>query len=159
MSLYANTAVVKRIIETYCAVRKCKHCDRYFCELESVGMHKCKYHPGAYDKYTMQYTCCGERRRRPNLNNPYATFSHMMTWGPQNRHDPGDGFSTGCKRRDCEPMEKTGIDLERILIDEIASLVPYMDPPLKRRPGFRKAPLRIVRQEEFPYNVWFQPPS
>jgi len=159
MSLYANTAVVKRTIEQYCAVRQCKYCDRYFCELESIGMHKCLYHPGKYDKYLGRYTCCGEERRRPNLNNPHASYAHVMTWGPQNRSDPGDGFSKGCKRRDCIPTESTDIDETRVLVDEIASLVPYMDPPLKKRPGFRKAPLRIVRQEEFPYNVWYHPPT
>ncbi len=158
MSLYANTAVVKRIIETYCEVRQCKHCDRFFNELESVGMHKCEYHPGEYDKYLQCYTCCGEKRSLPNLNNPYSAYSHVMTWKPHARYDHGTGFSKGCKRRDCVATNATGIDPERIMVDEIASLVPYMKPPLKKRPGFRKAPLRIVRQEEFPYNVWYHPP-
>lgn len=159
MSLYANTAVVKRTIETYCEVRQCKHCKRFFNELENVGMHRCKYHPGEYDRYLECYTCCGEKRSMPSMNNQYSSFSHVMTWGSGMKYDHGTGFSDGCKRRDCESTKKTGIDRERILVEEIASLVPYMDPPLKKRPGFRKAPLRIVRQEEFPYNVWAHPPT
>ena len=48
MSLYANQALVKKTIELFCEVRQCVHCNRYFCELENVGMWQCKYHPGEY---------------------------------------------------------------------------------------------------------------
>ena len=53
---------------------------------------------------------------------------------------------------------KDKLNKEVIDVESIACLVPYMDPPLKNRPGFKKAPLRLLRQEPFPKNVWFKPP-
>ena len=159
MSLYSNSAVVKKTIELFCKLDQCKHCDRYFCELNNVGMHQCKYHPGEYDTHIHAWTCCGEKRARPHLNNPHSSYSHIMTWGPMNRMQAHPAFSDGCQRRDCCPKNDNGLAKDVIEIDGIACLVPYMDPPLKNRPGFKKSPsLHLRRQSDFPYNVWFKPP-
>lgn len=158
MSLYANQAEVKKIIERYCELRRCANCRNYFCELDNLGMHKCRYHPGEYDPEVEAMSCCGEKSRHPNVNNPYASYSHIMTWGPQNRCEPMDTFSKGCKWRDCEAEIPSGVDKKVVHIDSIASLVPYMNPPMKERPGFRKGPLRLIRQQPFPKNVWYHPP-
>lgn len=159
MSLYANQTLVKKTIELFCELRQCKHCDRYFCELENVGMWTCSYHPGEFNADTGRWSCCGEKRRRPHLNNPYTSFSAHMHWGPQNQHQQLPPWSTGCKRRDCTPVQDSGLDKEEIQVEGIASLVPYMNPPIKERPGFKKKPLRLIRNEPFPHNVWFDPPS
>lgn len=158
MSLYANSSVVKKTITAFCELKQCQNCQGYFCELTNVGMWKCQYHPGEYDTTIHAWTCCGEKRSTPHMHNPYISFDQTMTWGPKNRHQIHPYSSKGCKSRDCVP--KVGDDLNREVIDVegIACLVPYMDPPLKNRPGFKKAPLRLLRQEPFPKNVWFKPP-
>jgi len=159
MSLYSNSAVVKKTIELFCRLEQCQYCDNYFCELNSVGMHQCKYHPGEYDTSIHAWTCCGEARARPNINNPYSTFSQMTTWGPGNQRELYPAFSKGCQRRDCCPKKDNGLDRSVIEIEGIACLVPYMDPPLKERPGFKKTPsLHLSRKTYHPYNNWFKPP-
>lgn len=158
MSLYANSAVVKKTIEMFCELKQCTNCDRYFCELTNVGMWSCRYHPGEYDTKIHAWTCCGEKKATPDMYNQYASYSHMIAWDASNKHQKHPFFSEGCKRRDCVPAQKNNLDETCIEIDGIACLVPYMDPPLKERPGFKKGPLRLVRQEPFPYNVWHKPP-
>ena len=158
MSLYANSKVVKKTIEMFCELKQCRNCQEYFCELTNVGMWNCLYHPGEYDTSIHAWTCCGESMARPHLHNPYISYDNMMTWGPKNKHQIHPMHSKGCKRRDCVPNTKDSLNREVIDIDGIACLVPYMDPPLKQRPGFKKAPLRLLRQEPFPKNVWHKPP-
>ena len=158
MSLYANQAEVKKTIERFCELRCCSNCGKYFCELDNIGMHRCPYHPGEYDDSIGAMNCCGEKMRRPNMNNPHASYSYMMTWGPQNQGEPMSLFSDGCKRRDCVAEHPSGVNLDVVYVDSIASLVPYFNPPMKSRPGFRKGPLRLIRQQPFPKNVWFHPP-
>ena len=158
MSLYANQALVKKTIELFCEVRQCVYCRRYFCELENVGMWKCPYHPGEFNAETGRWSCCGEKRRRPHFTSEYLPHSHFMTWGPQNKYQMLKPYSEGCKMRDCVPTKDSGLDMNEIHMDGIASLVPYMDPPIKERPGLKKKPLRLIRKEPFPHNVWFDPP-
>lgn len=159
MSLYANQTLVKKTIELFCEVRQCANCNRHFCELESVGMWKCPYHPGEFDADTGRWTCCGEKRRRPHMNSPYRDISPYMQWGKQNRWQMLKPYSDGCKRRDCVPTKNSNLHLKEINLDGIASLLPYMKPPVTERPGLRKSPLRLIRQEPFPYNVWYCPPQ
>lgn len=158
MSLYANQALVKKTIELFCEVRQCTQCRRYFCELENVGMWQCPYHPGEFNADTGRWSCCGEKRRRPHLTSEYYNHSPLMTWGPRNKWQQLKPYSDGCKMRDCIPDRDSGLHPEEITIDGIASLVPYMKPPVKERPGLKKNPLRLIRQEPFPHNVWHDPP-
>ncbi len=158
MSLYANQTTVKKTIQLFCECHQCVHCNRFFCELENVGMWKCKYHPGEFCADTGVWSCCGEKKRYPNLNSPYYGMSHLVTWGPQNKWDMLKPYSTGCKSRDCIPRKDNGLHPTQIHIDGIASLIPYMKPAIKDRPGLKTNPLRLIRQEPFPYNVWFKPP-
>lgn len=158
MSLYANQALVKKTIELFCEVRQCVHCDRYFCELENVGMWQCKYHPGEFNADTGRWSCCGEKRRRPHFTSEYMGISPYLTWSGKNRWQQLKPYSDGCKRRDCIPSRSSGLHEKEITLDGIASLVPYMKPPIKDRPGLKKTPLRLLRQEPFPHNVWYDPP-
>ncbi len=158
MSLYANAASVKKTIEEYCDVRQCRHCRRYYSEIANVGTWACKYHPGEYDRLEECYTCCGERKRTPNMTNMYSGWSSQVLWSGSNMHEGMSLFSAGCKGRDCQPMADLSLPKDVIFVEDIATLVPYMDPPIKKRPGFCKAPLRLLRVEPFPKNVWFLPP-
>lgn len=158
MSLYASKAVVKKTIELFCELHECKHCGGYFNELNNAGCWRCWYHPGEYDTVKGCMSCCGEKIRRPNLHNQYSHISPMMSWGPKNSYDLLEPFSKGCKRRDCISKKETAFPKNTVNIEEIASLVPYMDPPLKKRPGFKKTPLSLLKQEPFPYATWAIPP-
>ena len=73
----------------------------------------------------------------PDMNNQYASYSHIMAWDASNKHQKHPFFSEGCKRRDCVPAQKNNLD-QSIEIDGIACLVPYMDPPLKENLGLRR---------------------
>jgi hypothetical protein len=158
MSLYANQALVKKTIELFCEVRQCVNCNRYFCELENVGMWQCKYHPGDFNADTGRWSCCGEKRRRPHFTSEYMGISPYLTWSGKNKWQQLKPYSDGCKRRDCVPSRSSGLHDKEITLDGIASLVPYMKPPIKDRPGLKKTPLRLLRQEPFPRNVWYDPP-
>ena len=159
MSLYANQTLVKKTIELFCEVRQCVHCRRYFCELENVGMWQCYYHPGEFNADTGRWSCCGEKRRTPHINTPYRDISPYITWDKTNRWQMLKPYSDGCKKRDCVPDRSSGLHEKEIMLEGIASLVPYMNPPVTDRPGLKKNPLRLIRQEPFPHNVWYDPPQ
>ena len=156
MSLYASKKVIESTINLFTELHECSNCSRYFTHMESVGCWDCRYHPGEFDYTTMQYTCCGEKMR--DVPYQHSTYSHLMTWKGKDRYDYIPALSAGCCRRDCLPKEKSLIPNEDISVDDIATLIPYMERNLQERPGLKKNPLRLVRNEERPLALWAQPP-
>ncbi len=153
MSLYADKVAVKNTISNFCEIRRCVNCNNYFCELENVGMWKCMYHPGNFDATSGVWSCCGEKVRQPVHVNTYGSVGNSFTWDVHDRFYMREPYSKGCKRRDCVPSKCSGLPKNEILIETIASLIPYMKPTLEARPGLASEPLRLVRQEAFPTSL------
>lgn len=152
MSLYSSREDVKQVIEDYTGLQQCRYCNKYFCKLDNIGMWSCKYHPGEIKNG--RYTCCGEKRIRPNAYNQYAAHSHYISWGPQNKFDYLPQYSSGCTRRDCVPRHTNKSQTEDVNVEDIASLIPFMKPSLTERPGLVKEPLRLIASQPFPKNMW-----
>ena len=156
MSLYASKKAVELTIRLFTDVHECNYCNRFFTEMENIGCWQCKYHPGKFDHKTETWTCCGEKYNRPAFN--YRSYNHLMVWNTKDRWNYLPPFSEGCTRRDCEPKLKTPIPKDIISLEDIATLIPYMERPVNERPGLKKGPLRFVRKEKRPYDLWVKPP-
>lgn len=127
MSLFASNADVEKLINKYTKLQQCVYCNKYFTELDSVGMHLCSYHPGKRIYVNGDYvmSCCGEKMRAP-----FQSSSLRYMAGPS---IGVNAFSEGCSKRDC----KGGcIPYENIDVMEVATLIPFMKPDLAERPGF-----------------------
>lgn len=159
MSLYASRSAIEKTIEIFTEMHQCSRCGGWFTEMENFGSWNCWYHPGEYDHRLDKYTCCGESHRRVDNFN-YRSFGHLMTFSPSQRYDPAPSISQGCTRCDCKSKKKTLVSDETcIKVDDVASLIPYMENPLTSRPGLKKNPLRLFRKEERDYAIWAVEPS
>ena len=156
MSLYASKKAVEITIRLFTELHECAECGRFFTELENVGCWECKYHPGKYDVLTDSYTCCGNKYMRPAFN--YRGYGHLMTFGVMDRWNHMAPLNNGCCKRDCKSKKKTPIPDDVLPVEDIASLLPYMEMPLDKRPGLKKAPLRLERVQTRPYALWSKPP-
>lgn len=154
--LYSSNEQVKRMIKLFLQVHECKHCGRFFTEMENLGAWKCKYHPGEYDYYTSDYTCCGERSRR-NYGE-YARFSSVMTWSDKERNNYPDLHSQGCRKCDCVSKYDNPVPSKVVAVNDIASVIPSFKAyglPIEKRPGLVKGKnLRIERFEKLPQIFW-----
>lgn len=156
MSLYASKKAVEITIRLFTDVHECKNCGRFFTELENIGCWECKYHPGKFDHKTETWTCCGEKYRRAAFH--HRSYNHLMVWKTKDRWDSIQPYSAGCTRKDCETKVETPIPKNVINVEDIATLIPYMQRPVNERPGLKKGPLRFVRKEKRPPAVWHKPP-
>lgn len=156
MSLYASKKVIESTINLFTELHECRFCQRYFTHMESVGCWDCKYHPGKFNYDTLTYSCCGEKMREARFQ--HMTYNRYLTWKGKDRFDYIPNLSQGCCRRDCLPKDKTLIPDETIAVDDIATLIPYMERPLDKRPGLNKNPLRLERVEKRPKALWHDPP-
>ena len=125
--------------------------------MESVGCWDCKYHPGKFNYLDLTYDCCGETFKEPAFH--YGAFGHYTTWKPKDQWNHIPALSEGCCRRDCIPKAKCLIPEEDIPVEDIATLVPFMERKVHYRLGLKKNPLRLVRQEERPYCLWKKAPK
>tara|TARA_B100000405_G_C16519885_1_gene350689 strand:- start:259 stop:507 length:249 start_codon:yes stop_codon:yes gene_type:complete len=82
-----------------------------------------------------------------------------MTWGGKDRWNHGLEMPEGCCQRDCISNKETPIPKDVLPVDDIATLIPYMEKQLDQRPGLKKGPLRLERRETRPYALWKKPPS
>lgn len=155
MSLQSSTAVVNDTIAKYTTLQRCRHCKRYFTELSNVGMHYCRYHPGKYDTETERWTCCGEKRPVLHFHGAHAGISSVMAHGRMGGRPLLPPRDKGCQRRDCCPEETSDLPSDAIDLNDIASLIPYMEPKFQDRPGFDSDSLCLFRQSYFPKNLWF----
>ena len=156
MSLYASKRAIEVTIELFTTVHQCKHCNKWFTELENVGCWDCLYHPGKFNHASGQYDCCGAKPLRPAYNYSYG---HLMTWAPKDRWNHMTPISEGCTRRDCISKIDTPIPTNFLKVDDIATLIPRMKRPLKDRRGLKKGPLRLVRAEVREPGIWEKKPS
>ena len=156
MSLYASKKAVELTIRLFTDVHECQHCGRFFTEMENIGCWECKYHPGKYDHVLEKWTCCGETYRRPSFN--YRSYGHLMVWNTKDKWNHIKPYSDGCTRRDCQSKRKTPIPSGTLPLDDIATLIPYMERPVNERPGLKRGPLRFVRSETRPYHIWKKAP-
>jgi len=157
MSLYASKKAIEITIKLFTDLHECTECGKYFTELENVGCWDCKYHPGVYDYDLECYTCCGERYKRPFFH--HASYGHIMAWNTKDRWNHMRPLNNGCCRRDCVSKEKTPIPKKVLPVEDIATLIPYMERNIEDRPGLKRGPLRFERQETRPYALWKIPPS
>ena len=67
---------------TFFCMYRCNRCQKIFTPISNVGMWKCLYHPGEYDR-DKGYSCCGAKRLY--CNNPYV---HNMVWSRKNIREP-----------------------------------------------------------------------
>lgn len=156
MSLYASKKAVEMTINVFTQLHECSACGRYFTELENIGCWDCKYHPGEFD-YTMGcYTCCGDSPKEPSFH--YRSFNHLMTWKGKDKWNRLKLLSDGCCRCDCKPKVDNAVPTDVMMVDDIATLIPFMKRDIKLRPGLKKGPLRIERKEDRPYALWEKPP-
>lgn len=157
MSLYASKKVIESTINLFTELHECRFCSRYYTHMESVGCWDCRYHPGEFDYDTLSYTCCEEKMRETKFN--MRGYNSFLTWKGKDRFDVVPPLSQGCMRCDCLPKDKTLIPDDDIAVDDIATLIPYMERPLDKRPGLRKNPLRLIRKEVRPNALWKVPPK
>ena len=156
MSLYASKKAVEMTINLFTQLHECSVCGNFFTELENIGCWDCKYHPGEFDYAMGCYTCCGEKPKEPNFH--FRSFGHLMTWKTKDRWNHMKLLSDGCCRCDCTPKVDNSVPREVMMVDDIATLIPYMKRDIKYRPGLKKGPLRIERKEDRPYALWEKPP-
>ena len=127
MSLFASNSDVEKLIAKYTSLQICARCNKYFTELDSIGMHLCPYHPGKPEYVNGDYrmSCCGEKMRPP-YQGAALRYLNGVSVGVS-------AFSDGCQKRDCKG---TCVPYENIDVMEIAALIPFMKPDLAERPGF-----------------------
>jgi hypothetical protein len=157
MSLYASKKAIEITIKLFTDLHECSNCGSFFTELENVGCWECKYHPGVYDNKLDCYTCCGQKMRRPAFN--HRGYGHFMTWGSKDKWNRALEMPEGCCRRDCQSKKETPIPDDVLPVDDIATLIPYMVKKVDTRPGLKRGPLRLERQEKRPYAIWKKVPS
>ena len=157
MSLYASRKAVESTISLFTDLQECIVCGKYFTELENVGCWDCLYHPGKYDPHLECYTCCGESHKRPAFH--YRQYGHIMTWGKKDKWNHIKSISDGCCRCDCRAKKKSPIPKDTVPLEDIATLLPFMNRKIEDRPGLKKGPLRLERKESRPYVLWKKPPS
>jgi len=156
MSLYASKKAIEITIKLFTELHECESCGKFFTELENVGCWDCKYHPGEYDNVRDCYTCCGETRTRPAFH--HVQYGHLMTWPTRDRWNHIQELSDGCCRKDCMPKRDTPIPKDVLTVEDIATLIPYMERPIEKRAGLKKGPLRLLRSENRPYDLWTKVP-
>jgi hypothetical protein len=154
-NLYASGSAQKRLFKVFFQLRRCVRCQRFFTEMENVGAWLCKYHPGEYNFDTRKYTCCGETATR-NYGQ-FAAIDHMFTWSDAEVFSVPPLFSKGCKRCDCVGEVQSPIPAEKVMVSQIASMIPAMQKQgskLKDRPGFCRdkdvKKMLILRQQRLP---------
>jgi len=81
-----------------------------------------------------------------------------MVWNTKDKWNHIKPYSDGCTRRDCQSKRKTPIPSGTLPLDDIATLIPYMERPVNERPGLKRGPLRFVRSETRPYHIWTKAP-
>ena len=64
---------VQEAIRLFTYVQVCSKCNKYFCELDNLGTHQCRYHPGEFDPATGRMTCCQEKLNG-NIKHQYSHF-------------------------------------------------------------------------------------
>lgn len=156
MSLYASKKAIEITIRLFTELHECSSCGKFFTEMENVGCWDCWYHPGEYDHYNDKWTCCGDTYNRPMFH--HRGYGHLMTWTKKDQYNHVPALSRGCCRRDCQSKKKTAIPKDVLPVNDIATLIPYMQRPIDTRPGLKKAPLRLERKETRPYSLWDEPP-
>jgi hypothetical protein len=157
MSLYASKKAIEITIKLFTDLHECSKCGNFFTEIENVGCWDCKYHPGKYDHKLDCWTCCGQGMRRPAFH--HRGYGHLMTWSGKDKWNHGQEMPDGCCRRDCQSKKNTPIPNDVLPVEDIATLIPYMEKQLDSRPGLKRGPLRLERQEKRPYILWKKPPS
>ena len=159
MSLYASRGAIEKTIQIFTEMHQCKYCNNWFTEMENFGSWKCTYHPGVYDYDRDMYTCCGESHTR-HANFAHRSYGHLMTFHPSQRYDMAPSVSQGCTKCDCVSKKETMISGEKFIkVEDVASLIPYMENPLTERPGLKKGPLRLFRKQERDFALWKVEPS
>jgi hypothetical protein len=152
MSLYASKKAIEITIRLFTELHECQSCGKFFTEMENVGCWDCWYHPGEYDYDTDKWTCCGNKYSRPMFH--HRGYGHMMTWTAKDKYNHVPPLTKGCCRRDCQSIKKTAIPTDVLPVNDIATLIPYMQRKVDKRPGLKKAPLRLERKEERPPGLW-----
>jgi hypothetical protein len=159
MSLYASRSAIEKTIQLFTEMHQCATCGKWFTEMENFGSWTCLYHPGKYDHNEDKYTCCGESHNRTD-NFHHRAYGHLMTFTSKDRFNHAPSVSPGCTRCDCQSRKKTLISDEKsIKVEDVASLIPYMENPINKRAGLKKNPLRLFRKEKRAYGIWEIPPS
>ena len=119
---------VQEAIRLFTYVQVCSKCNKYFCELDNLGTHQCRYHPGVFDPATGRMTCCGEKLNG-NTGSLFVNRYLNTGFGPRPQ-----AFSLGCKGCDCVGSSDF-VPYKDIDIRDIASLLPFMK-NFETRPGF-----------------------
>jgi ribosomal protein L37AE/L43A len=160
-TLYSSKAQVKKLIEVFIQIHQCGECNRFYTEIENIGSWKCRYHPGKYDYDLRKWTCCGESYK--HYYSEVASFDAHLTWSKKQTLQVPELTSNGCMRCDCVSIYNNLIPKQTIVVDDIASIIPYMQhygSPLEDRPGLKTGkPLTIRRYEPRPKICWTVPPK
>lgn len=150
--LYSSNAQVRAVTKVFLQVHQCRVCERFFTEMENVGMWKCKYHPGNWNERKREWTCCGETERK-NIGD-HSYLSRYMHWNPRERINMPGPHSKGCMRCDCVSMYKNPVPQSEIILEDIACIIPQLaahGTPLQKRPGLEKGRTPMLkRKEELP---------
>lgn len=118
----------------------CAVCERYYTEIDNVGAHTCRYHPGEYDSFNDMYTCCSEQRRYGSTD-----YHRYMSFTPDKPHAYLD-FSKGCTPCDCRSIFDNPLPYEDVDVKHYAPMLIFMK-DVASRDGYNEKKLKLERMK------------